>query len=48
MRCTAEGVETDAQLALVRQAGCSQAQGYLLGHPAPAPAAPPPALGRSA
>lgn len=46
MRCTAEGVETDAQLALVRQAGCSQAQGYLLGHPAPA--APPPALDRSA
>lgn len=35
MRCTAEGVETQAQLALVRKAGCGQAQGYLLGRPAP-------------
>ncbi len=32
----AEGVETDAQLDIVRSHGCSRAQGYLLGMPAPA------------
>jgi len=33
---TAEGVETDAQLAWLRARGCGCAQGYLLGRPAPA------------
>ncbi|HWP64064.1 MAG TPA: EAL domain-containing protein, partial [Candidatus Binatia bacterium] len=33
----AEGVETPAQLALVRQIGIATAQGYLLGRPEPAP-----------
>jgi diguanylate cyclase (GGDEF)-like protein len=32
----AEGVETEAQLALVRREGCSQGQGYLFGRPEPA------------
>jgi EAL domain-containing protein (putative c-di-GMP-specific phosphodiesterase class I) len=32
---TAEGVETDAQLALLRSLGCAQVQGYLIGKPAP-------------
>lgn len=35
MRTTAEGVETGDQLALIRAAGCTQAQGYLLGRPRP-------------
>lgn len=30
---TAEGVETEAQLALLRTRGCPQAQGYLIGRP---------------
>ena len=33
---TAEGVETEAQLASIRAEGCTCAQGYLLGRPAPA------------
>jgi EAL domain-containing protein (putative c-di-GMP-specific phosphodiesterase class I) len=39
---TAEGVETDEQLALVRAEGCDEAQGYLIS--APIPAADVPAL----
>jgi diguanylate cyclase (GGDEF)-like protein len=35
MSTTAEGVETARQLALVREAGCTQVQGYLLGRPQP-------------
>ena len=31
----AEGVETEAQLAALRDVGCSAAQGYLLGRPKP-------------
>ena len=32
----AEGVETEEQFELIRAAGCTHAQGYLLGRPAPA------------
>ncbi|MFH6786969.1 MULTISPECIES: bifunctional diguanylate cyclase/phosphodiesterase [Methylobacterium] len=35
MCTTAEGVETAQQLALVREAGCTQVQGYLFGRPQP-------------
>src|SRR5262249_17137095 len=35
---TAEGVETEEQLALVRSAGCNQVQGYLFSRPCPASA----------
>lgn len=35
MVTTAEGIETVAQLEAVSQAGCTQAQGYLLGRPEP-------------
>ncbi len=38
MTVVAEGVETSAQLALLRELGCHQAQGYLLGRPVPAAA----------
>jgi diguanylate cyclase (GGDEF)-like protein len=37
---TAEGVETEEQLSLVRAAGCNQVQGYLFGRPGPARALP--------
>jgi EAL domain-containing protein (putative c-di-GMP-specific phosphodiesterase class I) len=33
MTCTAEGVETEGQLCLLARAGCTEAQGYLLGRP---------------
>lgn len=33
MRVVAEGVETEDQLARVRQLGCDRAQGFLLGYP---------------
>ncbi len=33
----AEGVETEEQLTALRALGCSQAQGYLIGRPAPVP-----------
>jgi EAL domain-containing protein (putative c-di-GMP-specific phosphodiesterase class I) len=32
----AEGIETEAQLVLVRAAGCTHGQGYLFGRPCPA------------
>jgi diguanylate cyclase (GGDEF)-like protein/PAS domain S-box-containing protein len=32
----AEGIETDAQLAIARELGCHKGQGFLLGKPAPA------------
>lgn len=35
MDTTAEGIETSEQLERVREAGCTQAQGYLLGRPQP-------------
>lgn len=38
MRITAEGVETEAQLAFLRKEGCETAQGYLFSRPAPAEA----------
>ena len=36
MRCTAEGVETEAQLGRLAAAGCGEVQGYLFGRPSPA------------
>ena len=39
MTVCAEGVQTEAQLALLRQQGCDLVQGYLLGKPRPKPVA---------
>ena len=36
VKTTAEGIETEAQLMMVRQEGCSEAQGFLLSPPLPA------------
>ena len=41
MTTVAEGVETPAQLEVLRQVGCTAVQGYLLGRPAPAGDVPP-------
>ena len=35
LRVTAEGIETELQLAVLRAGGCDEAQGFLLGRPAP-------------
>ena len=40
MTVVAEGVETEAQLALLRRIGCDQAQGYLFARPVPADEVP--------
>jgi EAL domain-containing protein (putative c-di-GMP-specific phosphodiesterase class I) len=36
LRVVVEGIETEAQLHAVREIGCDEAQGFLLGVPAPA------------
>ena len=38
MAVTAEGVETEEQFSLLRQLGCGEIQGFLLGGPMPADA----------
>lgn len=36
LRVIAEGVETEYQLALLKEWGCDEAQGYIVSRPAPA------------
>jgi EAL domain-containing protein (putative c-di-GMP-specific phosphodiesterase class I) len=36
MTTIAEGIETEEQFACVKQVGCDQVQGYLIGRPVPA------------
>jgi EAL domain-containing protein (putative c-di-GMP-specific phosphodiesterase class I) len=36
LKVVAEGVETEAHLAFLREQGCDEVQGYLLGRPMPA------------
>lgn len=36
LKVTAEGVESDAQRALLRELGCDELQGYLISRPLPA------------
>jgi EAL domain-containing protein (putative c-di-GMP-specific phosphodiesterase class I) len=36
MSTTAEGVETEEELAMIRRLGCRKIQGYLFGRPMPA------------
>lgn len=38
MQITAEGIETDEQLAFIAQHGCGQVQGFLISHPVPSAA----------
>jgi EAL domain-containing protein (putative c-di-GMP-specific phosphodiesterase class I) len=40
MRIVAEGVETEMQLAMLRELGCDEAQGYLFARPVEASAVP--------
>jgi EAL domain-containing protein (putative c-di-GMP-specific phosphodiesterase class I) len=35
LRVVAEGVETQAELAFLKSAGCEEVQGFLMGRPAP-------------
>lgn len=39
LQVVVEGIETEAQMQMVKEAGCEAAQGYLLGRPLPATAA---------
>jgi diguanylate cyclase (GGDEF)-like protein len=47
MQVTAEGVETEAQLQVLRELGCDAVQGFLLGRPVPAAQVGQPGAGRA-